>query len=86
MSAIKRFFSSHKNSSSSKVHHPQNHENKSSVIEKVPVINEQEEVKENTSPVAELPLKYLIQIEFKISFCFFHMKIRDCSIATIRNG
>jgi hypothetical protein len=75
MSAIKRFFSSHKTSSHSKVNHTQNHENptsenKSSVIEKVPVINDQEEVKENTSPLAELPLKYLIQIESEIPLYF----------------
>jgi hypothetical protein len=67
MSAIKRFFSSHKTSSHSKVNHENpTSENKSSVIEKVPVINDQEEVKENTSPLAELPLKYLIQIESEI--------------------
>jgi len=68
MSAIKRFFSSHKTSSNSKVNnHPQQNEtqisqNKSSVIEKVPVTNDQEEIKENTSPAIEIPLKYIIQI------------------------
>ncbi len=69
MSAIKRFFSSHKTSSNSKVNNTQQHEiqisqNKSSVIEKVPVINEQEEIKENTSPSIEIPLKYIIEISF----------------------
>jgi hypothetical protein len=91
MSAIKRFFSSHKTSSNSKVNHPQNHENstsqnKSSVIEKLPVTNEQEEVKENTSPLAELPLKYSIEIEFEISLYCFNIQIRDCAIAFTRNG
>jgi len=62
MSAIKRFFSSHKTSSNSKVNNIQQNEiqisqNKSSIIEKVPVINEQEEIKENTSPSIEIPLK-----------------------------
>jgi hypothetical protein len=66
MSAIKRFFSSHKTSSNSKINHNLQHENqtlqnKSSVIEKV-TVTEHEEIKENTSPSTELPLKYIIQI------------------------
>jgi hypothetical protein len=69
MSAIKRFFSSHKTSSNSKVNNTQQNEiqisqNKSSIIEKVPVINEQEEIKENTSPSIEIPIKYIIEISF----------------------
>jgi len=62
MSAIKRFFSSHKTSSNSKInnHHSQHEiqtsQIKSSSIEKVTVINgtiDQEEIKENTSPSIE---------------------------------
>jgi hypothetical protein len=69
MSAIKRFFTSHKTSSNSKVNinnqqnETQTSQNKSSIIEKVTVINEtidQEEIKENTSPSIDIASKYII--------------------------
>lgn len=63
MSALKRFFSSHKTSSTSKINNSQHHENQTSqtkssstniaIVEKVPVTAEtvnHEEIKENTSP------------------------------------
>ena len=67
MSAIKRFFSSHKTSSNSKVNPHLQQENqtaqtKASVIEKGPT-TDHDESKENTSPSIELPSKYGIQIE-----------------------
>lgn len=63
MSAIKRFFSSHKTSSHSKTNPPSNHENqisqtKSTVPDKAHGPPEHDEIKENTSPIAELPSKY----------------------------
>ena len=62
MSAIKRFFSSHKTSSHSKANPPSNHDhqtsqNKPTVTDKVNGPIEHEEIKENTSPIAELPSK-----------------------------
>ncbi|CAF4112016.1 unnamed protein product, partial [Rotaria magnacalcarata] len=70
MSAIKRFFSSHKTTSNSKINSSQHHENQTSqnkssnntivTIEKIPVTNEtfdHEEIKENTTPTTEMPIK-----------------------------
>ncbi|CAF0756325.1 unnamed protein product [Rotaria sordida] len=73
MSAIKRFFSSHKTSSNSKVNNSQHHDNQTSqnkssnntVIsggdgEKLTETNEtieQEEIKENITPTMEIPMK-----------------------------
>jgi hypothetical protein len=77
MSAIKRFFSSHKTSSNSKINHNQQHENQTSqnksstIVEKgVTVANgtvDHEETKENMAPPpfpsTEILLKYIIRIE-----------------------
>ena len=64
MSAIKRFFSSHKTSSHSKNNSTSNHDTQTSqskpvVTDKVTVLVDHDESKENTSPIAELPSKYV---------------------------
>ena len=70
MSAIKRFFSSHKTTSNSKINSSQHHENQTSqnkssnstivTVEKIPVTNEtldHEEIKEDTLKEDEKPAK-----------------------------
>ena len=66
MSAIKRFFSSHKSSSNSKGNNTQNQENpsvntKPTANDKVEIVNDYEEIKENTSPTMDLPSKSVIE-------------------------